>query len=479
MNRDIRKNLKMGHSLLCPILFILLSFTLIYCPDQGICDLADDYIRQGMEQMRNRRYREAIVYFEAARSSAPEDESIRTNLSFAYHNLASEYASEKDWHRAIQNEKLALKNDLRNGTIKEQLSIYYNNYGLEYADKERYDLAKDNIREALRYKPDSDLMKANLYSIILKEADYYRENNNHYKAASLGQEAVSLAPDKATAFIFLGNIYYQQDNFKDALICWNDALKIDPENKELKARIEKSKREKKVEEAFKTRKREHFKIRFERETDSEYVWAISDILRDGRKKLRGEFNLYCDEVVPVIVYSGEKFLQAMPTQQWALGIYDGKIRIKKQDIAGGDDSLRRVLYHEYAHAALYLTYGGNIPAWLHEGFAQFNEPRQLLSISDKEFLRSYIEKHGDFSIEGMHSMFGQKDETDTLRAAYLEARIFISYLIEKYKKYKIKRLFEELKEARPWQEALREVYGKNIDRLDKEFNKYLRNILVS
>lgn len=493
MDQNITKMLKMGHSKLCPILLIkknrntsyflwlliLLSFAIICYPPQGICDLAADYNRQGMERMDNGRYREAIVYFEAAHGSAPEDENIKKNLSVAYHSLAAEYASEKDWYQAIQNERLALKNDPGNEIIKKQLSTYYNNHGLEYAEKERYDLAKDHIRGALKYTPDSDIIETNLYNIILKEADSCYKNNNDYKALNLAREAISLMPDNATAYIFLGNIYYQQDNFKDALISWNKALKINPENKTLQTRIEKLKREKRIEEAFRTKKREHFKIRFEREADSGYIWAISDILEDARRKLRHEFNLYPDEVIPVIVYTGEQFQEATATAHWTLGLYDGKIRLKKHDITRSKDILRRTLSHEYTHAVIYLVYGSNIPVWLHEGFAQFNEPERLLGTADKRFLRSYIKKHGDFSTENIDSMFTRKDDIDAVRAAYLESKIFVKYLVERYRKHKIKRLFEELKEGRGWQEALKEVYGKSIDRLDKEFREYLQNILMS
>lgn len=487
------KKLNLGHNKMCPKLFMgkvtpgasflgtsfLIFFIMVCWPVQGICDLTDDYHRQGMERMRQGRYREAIVYFEAAHSSAPEDENVKKNLSYAYHNLAAEYASEKDWYRAIQNQRLALKNDSENEIIKEQLSIYYNNYGLEYAEKERHDLAKDYVRQALGYSPRSIIIKTNLYNIILRGAEACYKNKNDFKAISLAQEAILLMPEAESAYIFSGNIYYQQDNFREALTFWEKALEINPENKNLQDRIEKLKREEPIEEDFKTRKREHFKIRFERESDSEYIWAISDLLEESRRRLRNEFNLYSDEVIAVIVYTGEQFQEAVATSHWSLGLYDGKIRLNQHNITEGDDSLRRTLFHEYAHAVLFLTYGGNLPTWLQEGFAQFNEPPRLLSTQDKKFLHLYIKEHGDFSIQNMETMFTKKADLDTVKAAYLEAKLFVNYLIEEYRKDRIKRLFEELKEGQDWPQALKGAYGKSTDRLEKEFIEYLQKILVS
>ena len=162
---------------------------------------------------------------------------------------------------------------------------------------------------------------------------------------------------------------------------------------------------------------------------------------------------------------------------WTLGLYDGKIRIREQDIAQSDKLLRKTLSHEYGHAILYLSYGGNIPLWLHEGFAQFNEPEQVLNAADKQFLIAAIKRYGEFSLEDLEAMFAQKTNEDVVRLAYLESRIFVDYLMEKYRKYKLKRLLQELKERKQWQQALTEVYNRNIQRLNEEFNEYLDRLL--
>ena len=111
MKPKLRKRARTGHIILCPVLFMLMFCWLFAKAGIGICDIDDDYIRLGTERMQDQRYREAIVYFEAARSSDPDDKNIRKNLAYAYHSLAIEYSMEHDWYRAIQNEKLALEND--------------------------------------------------------------------------------------------------------------------------------------------------------------------------------------------------------------------------------------------------------------------------------------------------------------------------------------------------------------------------------
>ena len=428
--------------------------------------------------MRNGRYREAIAYLEAAKSSSPENINIKKNLSAAYHRLAVENASNKDLAEAIENERQAVKNDPENNILKEQLSIFYNNYALEYADKGRYDLAQDNLKTALEYFRGSETAKTNLYNITLQYAESALKGKNDFKAMGLAKDAVALFPDNPTAYILAGNICYQQDNFQDALSYWNKAIEINPDNTGLRAKIEKLNRESSVESDFKTSKREHFRIRFERNIDSEYVWTISDILEDARRKLYNEFNLYSDEIIPVIVYTDEQFEKATEMPNWALGFYDGKIRLREQDISGGDKMLVKILYHEYTHAVSYLVYGNNIPAWLHEGFAQANEPEHESFSVERNYLQSRIKEYGRFSLKNLDGMFSRKDDAESIKTPYLESKLFVGYLIENYGISKIKSLFEKLKEGKSEDAVLTEVYSRTPERLDEEFNEHLDKLLA-
>ena len=339
--------IEMGRLLKRPILFILTFLAIACYASFGICSIGADLNKEGLKLMGEGKYRDAIVYFESALKAEPDNKNIQKNLSIAYHYLGIKYAANRDFQRAIQNEKQALKYDSENNMFKEQLSLFLNNYALSYAAKKRYDLAQSYFEEALAYTPDSPTVNTNLYNILLNHAQSSNKKKNIYKAKRLSEEAISFMPDKPSAYILLGNIYYNEDNFKETLKYWNKAIEIEPNNTTLGKRIEKLKKEKEVEEDFKTRKRQHFRIRFDKELDSEYVWAISDILEDARRNIRNEFSLSSTEIVPVIVYTKEQFNEATSMPHWTLGLYDGKIRIREQDIAQSDKLLRKTLSHEY------------------------------------------------------------------------------------------------------------------------------------
>ena len=468
----------MGHKALCPILFFVVVFIMSAVMVQPVlCDISDDFNRKGIEKMEEENYREAIIYFESAYKSDPEDVTIKRNLSVAYHSMAVSYSINDEFANAIRNEKQALRYDPENSTISEQLAIFYNNYGLKYVNSGKYKPAIENLEYALEYSPDSKSLTRNLYNVILEYADYLQKKKNYRKALRLAKDAIDLLPDLSSGYVFIGNIYYNQDDFIEALTYWDMALKRDPANDDLNKRIEKLKRENDVEKAFGTKRKSYFRIRFDKELDSDYVGLISEMLKHARSSVQNEFNLYSSEIIPVVVYADEQFQQATKQPHWTQGLYDGKIRLKSQDISLGDENLKRVLFHEYAHAVIYLNYGYNIPAWLHEGFAQFNEPDQSISPADIRFLSAYIKDKNKFSVEKLNGMFDKRSDQETTRAAYIEARIFFSYLIDKYSKYRLKRLLKELEESNIWQETLKEVYHKNIARIDEDFNNYLDDLI--
>jgi tetratricopeptide (TPR) repeat protein len=468
----------MGRKILRPIMFLSAFFFMsLIVIAISRADIADDFLRKGHDRMRNNDYRQAIVYFESAYKIDPDNKTIQKNLSVAYHNMAIVNSQKGQYESSISNGLQALRFDPGNSVIKEQLAVFYNNYALKQAEQNNYKPAYENIKKALTYSPLSDSIKNNMYNLLLRYADYFQKNKNDYSALKFAKEAVDIMPKEAAGYVFIGNVYYNQDKFSDALKHWNRAITLDPDNSDLKKRIAALQRERSVEGGFTTKRKNYFRIRFDRDIDPVYVNLISTVLDDARRSLRSQFNLYSDEVIPVIIYDDRQFEQATDQPHWTQGLYDGKIRLRYQDASRDDKNLRRVLFHEYSHAVLYLNIGTNIPLWLNEGFAQFNEPERGVSGADKVFLAGYMKRYGKFRLDRLDEMFTKKQDQDTIRAAYLESKLFFNYLFERYGKYRVKRLFHELKMLKPWQKAVPEVYVNSIDRLELNFNNYLDELL--
>ncbi len=475
MPENKRNTYNTGRKALRPVL--CLTVLLVSLNAHAYADITDDFLRKGHDRMRNNDYRQAIVYFESAYKIEPNNKAIQSNLAAAYHNMAILNSQKGEYESSIRNGKQALRLNPGNSIIKEQLAVFYNNFSLKLSQEGNFKLAHENIRKALEYSPLSETIKKNLYNILLQYADNLHKNKKDANALKFAKEALRVLPDETAGYILLGSIYYGQDQFRDTLKYWNKAISMDPQNSDLRGRIESLKREKSVESAFRTRRKNYFRIRFDKELDTAYVNLILNILEDARRSLRNQFGFRSDEIIPVIIYDDRQFKDATAQPHWTQGIYDGKIRIRYQDATRDDKNLRQVLFHEYSHAMLYLNIGTNIPLWFNEGFAQFNEPQQGVSAADKIFLAGYMKNYKRFSLGRLDEMFTQKTDKDALRAAYFQSRLFFIYLYEKYRKHRINRFLNGLKNDMPWQQALTEAFAISVDRLERNFNNYLDDLL--
>ncbi|MFH1645711.1 MAG: tetratricopeptide repeat protein [Candidatus Omnitrophota bacterium] len=440
----------------------------------GICDISSDFNREGLRALGEGRYREAIVYLESAHKADPENAIIIKNLSYAYHSYASAYASEKDWEQAISNQEQALKYSPKDKVLNEQMGVLYNNYALECSDNGKYDKAVDLIKKGLERTPDAERINSNLYNVLLQQADYLVKKQVLLKALRISKEAIEIFPEKYEAYEMVGELYYQMDNFAKARTYLKKALDRNPDNSRLISRMEKLEKESVVEEEFKTKQRAYFKIRFEKETGYQYAGKVSSILEEARRRLGRDFGFYPKGIIPVIIYKGERFDQATGAADWTLGLYDGKIRLREQDTSKEDSELRRILYHEYSHAALFLIYGVDIPLWFHEGFAQYNEPSNDLSSAEKDFLKRFLDNNNIHTLEGLESIFAEKPGRDSLTIAYIESKLAVRYIVKKYKKNSCKRFLECLKDNNDWVQCVREVYHRVPDRLNDEIAKYVK-----
>ena len=78
--------------------------------------------------------------------------------------------------------------------------------------------------------------------------------------------------------------------------------------------------------------------------------------------------------VEVVLYSPEEFKAVTRLPAWAVGIYDGRIKVPLGGTVAIREELERVLEHELVHAIVAAIAGPTVPAWLNEGLATALEP---------------------------------------------------------------------------------------------------------
>jgi hypothetical protein len=78
--------------------------------------------------------------------------------------------------------------------------------------------------------------------------------------------------------------------------------------------------------------------------------------------------------IRVVLYRKSGFHEATGMGHWAVGVFDGAVRVPVEDLGKEQATLERVLRHEVAHAFIRESGGTGVPGWLNEGVAQWLEP---------------------------------------------------------------------------------------------------------
>jgi hypothetical protein len=125
-----------------------------------------------------------------------------------------------------------------------------------------------------------------------------------------------------------------------------------------------------VEIEFEAATSDHFVASFPRAgRSSDAIGDVLAILEWARSEIAGEIGIASMRIVPVVVYEGAQFEAATDKPHWALGLYDGKIRLAIDSYDTRPEAFEIALAHEYVHALTHEYTGTRLPAWFREGLA--------------------------------------------------------------------------------------------------------------
>ncbi len=314
----------------------------------------------------------------------------------------------------------------------------------EKEKRERYEKARQFFRDAdyasavriLKELPDEQPGVLTLIGLSrFKLADYANA------VVSL-ERAVALNPGDATARKVLAFAYYKMDDLPQALVHGEAALSVG-NDQDLQTLVARLKREKKTQADFVGESSDHFKILYEGYRHGGVARDILSLLEDAYRSIGRELNHFPDDTVTVILYTQRDFTDTVQAPAWSAGIYDGKIRLPVRGMTSGSPVLKKILFHEYAHAAVHsLT--RNCPRWLNEGLAEY-------------FSTTYPRRIGQsIPLKDLDQAFRSPG---TVPTAYWESWSAVSYLIERHGIYRVKDVLVALGSGTDPDEAFRSSFG--------------------
>jgi len=182
------------------------------------------------------------------------------------------------------------------------------------------------------------------------------------------ERSLAIDPSLIDATVLLGQSLYRDGRVAPAIAAYEQALAHAPDHPDLVDALSRWRLEVATEAPFLGRVGAHFDIRY-LPSDEELAHRVLDVLENARERLSEKLAISTLRSIEVVLYSPEQFKTVTRLPAWAVGIYDGRIKVPLGETAASADDLERVLEHELVHAIVAAIAGPTVPAWLNEGLA--------------------------------------------------------------------------------------------------------------
>lgn len=331
--------------------------------------------------------------------------------------------------------------------------------GEMYGRAEQYFKAK-NYKEALPLYKELAITDNKMF-VFLGVCCY--ETGDYRNAGDYLENALEADENNAMALKYLSLTCYKLDDLKNSLRYAEASLEIQRDT-ELQAHFSKLKREINAMDGYGNTRRVNFNIVFSKFEHNETRFAVIDILENAYRDIGQQMDTYPSTPVSVILYNEKNFFDVTRAPGWAGGLFgvDGKIRVPIRGLKPDEPLLKRVLYHEYTHALVH-TITSKCPRWLHEGLAQYFEYFFLLSGRLKTIGQIIPLKRLEVGFPS--------GNTRVVALAYWESYSVVSYLVDRYKLYRIKELLQELGRGTDLNSAFSSAFSITYDRFVKTWGK--------
>ncbi len=327
--------------------------------------------------------------------------------------------------------------------VSDLLAVAWLGRGFELLASGDFPAAREAFGEGRSFRPDD---------VRLWQGEglaWYREGR-YAEAAAVFNQALGYGEDRADLYLLLGRAYYADGRMAEAL----DALLKSEElggGEQTAALLDKVRREWRIEQGMAREARGHFELSYLGEHRALLAERILDVLEDAYVEVGADLNFYPAVKVPVLLYERADFAAVTGSPDWAGALYDGKIRVPLVHGMQMSPELESLLYHEYAHVAVYFLSNRNTPVWLNEGLAELAGRRRL----DAPTLHLQAALRDDRLIpwETLAGPFAGLP-AESVPLAYEQSHSLVAHLVDRYGWHTLRELLERLAAGGEWQAAV-------------------------
>lgn len=343
--------------------------------------------------------------------------------------------------------------------VSRHSALELNNRGVREAQAGRFEEAAALLRQALALDPHDDTTRHNLSHVLTDWGRALEQAGKDDEAMAALRTAVEHDPTNGVALIHLGNLTYLQGHaLPQAIAYWKQAFGHVPSAQwhGVASRIAQAERDQRLERGFVLQQTPHFDLRLQRESTSPHLTSLSEDLERAYERLRSSMG-DGPARVSVILYTEGDFERVSGTRDWAVGLYDGRIRLRWNEIGTPQES--QLIAHELTHAFLHHVYGHRLPLWVHEGYAQFQEGPTPRTPEQARLVERVRARTQWVPLKWLDARFTQPSGRDDIQAAYVQARVVVEELLTRYGADRFKMFLTQLAAGRPIEVAYDQAFA--------------------
>ncbi len=223
---------------------------------------------------------------------------------------------------------------------------------------------------------------------------------------------------------------YYDDKPQAAAAMQSRALKLNPELSDYW-----EKRGHAIESHLTSQEFSHFDLQFDGAEDRGKAWDAVKYLNDMYDELGSVFGMFPSKHIPVIIFTTDEFMDAWraPFIGGFFDKRDGKVRIRVDEMPGGDDEFRHRARHEFTHAFMYQIYPHELPSWVSEGMAEFyarsNPSNGFWKDERLEQIRQICKNYDWLTLEDIQEAISKKRASPyVIQRAYQESEALVIYV---------------------------------------------------